>query len=120
MDHVETEVSLLLLATQNIMTIFEDDEERIVEAGQCIADHVRVLVRESRGTELMSIIYSDPFIRMLNLLSEKKKEKISDSTSDVRKNVINVCVCFFNNHVYDLCHVFEFDNFILLFLFFYL
>lgn len=97
MENVEGEASLLLVATQNIIAIFdndedgangdknEDDDERALEAGQCIADHVRILVGESRGTELMTMMYADPFTRLLSLLWEKKREKnLSKTTSEVR------------------------------------
>jgi len=78
-DQIESETSLIAVVTQNIMTIFEDDDDRLVEAGQCIADQIRILVMESRGHELMTIIYSDPYIRILNLLSEKQKEQLKET-----------------------------------------
>jgi len=70
------ETSLLTVITQNIISIFEGDDERGVEAAQCITDHTRILVAESRGTELMTMIYDDPFIRLLNLLTEKRRDQI--------------------------------------------
>ena len=91
LDQIESETSLIAVVTQNIMTIFEDDDGRLVEAGQCIADQIRILVMESRGRELMTIIYSDPYIRILNLLSEKQRET---GTSEVRliKNRANFII----------------------------
>jgi len=71
---VAKETSLLSLMAQNILTIFRDDEERVVRGGQCIADQIRILVKESRGRELMSVIYSDPYLRMLELIAEKEEE----------------------------------------------
>ena len=87
LDTVESEVSLLLLATQNMIHIFKDNSEQALEAGRYITDHIRVLVMESRGTELMAMVYGDPFLRMINLLHEKKEEEnISKNTSEVRTN----------------------------------
>ena len=95
LDKVESETSLLVVTTENILTVFEEDDDndcgsrnngheyddldanqRIVEIGQCIADYVRLLVMESRGTELMTIIYSDPLVRLLNALAKEKKRQI--------------------------------------------
>ncbi len=84
-QQVGIESSLLTVVTQNVIAIFEDDGERGVEACQCIADHTRILVGESRGLELMTIIYGDPFVRLLDLLTEKKRDQIEKTgNSDVR------------------------------------
>jgi len=95
LDQIESETSLIAVVTQNIMTIFEDDDDRLVEAGQCIADQIRILVMESRGHELMTIIYSDPYIRILNLLSEnQRKTDTSESligwTRDLMKDMFQL------------------------------
>lgn len=80
METIGEETSKLVIVTENVISIFKDDEEGAMDAGQCIADHVRTLVRESRGSELMSLIYSDPFTRLLRLLSEKENQnKITNS-----------------------------------------
>lgn len=78
-DQIGQETALLTIATQNIITIFEDDNHKAVEAGQCIANHVRLLVMESRGTELMTMMYSDPFVQLLKLLSDKRKKQLQEA-----------------------------------------
>jgi len=81
-NSVVTESSLISLATQNILTIFKNDEDRMVRGGQCIADQIRILVKESRGRELMALIYSDPYLRILELVAEKEEEIFTEKGSD--------------------------------------
>jgi len=71
---VATESSLLVLLTRNMLDIFKDDEESILEMGESVAVQIRILVKESRGTELMTMIYSDPYGRMLDLLYQKRDQ----------------------------------------------
>lgn len=66
--NVGVECSYLVLLTHSMISLFRDDRDRAVEAGQCAADQVRTLVRSSRGAELMLLMYSDPYSRMRELL----------------------------------------------------
>lgn len=74
-DNVAVECSLLTILLRNSLRLFKRDEERIVEAGQCVADQVRTLVRSSRGKELMLLMYSDPYARILDLIDDLEEEQ---------------------------------------------
>lgn len=67
-DNVATECALITIVTRTMLSLFKDSREMAIEAGQCAADQVRTLVRSSRGAELMLVMYSDPYARMLELL----------------------------------------------------
>lgn len=73
---VTLETSLLSLLTRNLLAIFKKDKERTIEGGQCVADQIRILVKESRGKELMTLIYSDPYARILELIEEVEDDLI--------------------------------------------
>jgi len=78
-ETVALEASLLALTFQNLLDLFAQDDEAAVEGAQCIADQIRTLVRESRGRELMSVIYSDPYSRILQLVQERNQSGNLDS-----------------------------------------
>lgn len=70
-EAVDTEASVLALTLINLLHAFEDtDQEAAVEGAQCIADHVRTMVFDSRGRETVGVIYSDPLARVLRLLKD--------------------------------------------------
>ena len=73
-DHVATESSLLVLQTRTLLSLFQEHRELAIEAGQCAADQIRTLVRSSRGAELMMLMYSDPYARMLELVDQYEDE----------------------------------------------
>jgi len=75
-DNVALECSLLCTITRTLLSLFRDPGWKTfaVEAGQCAADQVRTLVRSSRGTELMLLMYSDPYARMLELVDSHEEE----------------------------------------------
>ena len=68
------ESSLLAMTTRNLLTLFKKDHALLVEAGQSAADQIWNLASGNRGTELMMIMYNDPYARMLELLWEKEDE----------------------------------------------
>jgi hypothetical protein len=72
--NVALESSYLVLMTRNLLTVFKYNREKAIEAGQCAADQIRTLVRSSRGAELMLLMYSDPYARMLELLDTQEEE----------------------------------------------
>ena len=85
---VTTETSILILVTRSLLHIFRGDKRKAVEAGQCAADQIRTLVRSSRGQELMLVMYSDPYSRMLELIDKHEEEewartKGADSTANM-------------------------------------
>jgi hypothetical protein len=71
-DGVAQESAFLTLICRNLLTLFGNDKELAVEAAQTVADQVRILVKESRGSELTLLMYSDPYSRMLELVSLKE------------------------------------------------
>jgi hypothetical protein len=73
-DHVTTESSLLVIIIRTVLSIFKDNRELSIEAGQCVADQIRTLVRSSRGAELMLLMYSDPYSRLLELIDRQEDE----------------------------------------------
>lgn len=81
-DNVAMECSLLVIITRVMLSMFKNRQDMAIEAGQCAADQVRTLVRSSRGAELMSIMYSDPYARMLDLLEKHEDELYRNGESD--------------------------------------
>lgn len=73
-DQVATESALLVMLTRNLLSIFKNDKDGKIAAGECIADQVQILVKESRGKELMTMIYADPYGRILDLLNAKTND----------------------------------------------
>jgi Protein of unknown function (DUF4239) len=67
-DNIGVECAYLVVMTRNLISLFREDRERAIEAGQCAADQIRTLVRSSRGAELMLLMYSDPYARMKELV----------------------------------------------------
>ena len=83
---VSEETALLSLVAQRLLEAFQDDEARLLESAECIADQVRTLVHESRGREIMGIVYSDPYARIDNLLGTSSKDGGGDGAM-IRDNV---------------------------------
>ena len=69
-SEIAKESAMLVLLTRNVLEIFKEDECRLLDAGDCIANQIRILVKESRGAELLTMIYSDPYIRIMDILFE--------------------------------------------------
>ena len=69
-DNVAVETALLTTLIRSLLSVFQSQKDLAVEAGQCVADQIRTLVRGSRGSELMLQIYSDPYARLLELIDE--------------------------------------------------
>lgn len=84
-DAVARESSLLVLVTRYLLTICgktkEDGKERAVEAAQCCADQVRTLVRSSRGRELMVVMYSDPYAKLMEILDDREEALMREQGS---------------------------------------
>lgn len=73
-EAVSVEASLLALTCQNLLDLFHDDQDAAIEGAQCIADQIRTLVRDSRGREIMAVIYSDPYLRILRLVKKAQAD----------------------------------------------
>lgn len=77
-DNVAMETSLLSVITRSLISLFRDDECKLIEAGQCAADQIRTLVKTSRGEELMLLMYNDPYARMLELIDLYESQQKED------------------------------------------
>lgn len=75
-DMVAKETALLGFILHNFVSLFKVDRSSLVEATQCVADQVRVLMSESRGLEYMTIVYTDPYIRMLEIVSGEEERMV--------------------------------------------
>jgi hypothetical protein len=64
-----------------------------VEAGQCVADQIRTLVRSSRGEELLLLMYNDPYARALELVDDHEYELFENSevAGSRRAGLIGLC-----------------------------
>lgn len=91
-EQVSIESSLITLITRNMLSLFRKDRDSAVEAGQCAADQIRTLVRGSRGSELLMIMYSDPYSRMLELI-ECKEYELMDRDGDLGAQGVLIGSC---------------------------
>ena len=80
--NVSAESANMAIVLRSSLSLFRDDKNRMVEVGQCIADQIRHLVMESRGEEIMCLIYSDPYARILELVLEKEREQPANDHPD--------------------------------------
>lgn len=91
-SNVSQEATLLTMLIRNLLTLFKNEKELAVRAGQCAADHIRTLVRGSRGGELLQMMYSDPFDRMMELLDLMEEDYIAKGQTDLGgKGVRSTC-----------------------------
>lgn len=74
-DNVSVECSLITVLLRTVLGIFRDERERAIEASQIAADQIRTLVRSSRGAELMLLMYSDPYARLLEIV-DRHEDKL--------------------------------------------
>jgi hypothetical protein len=80
-ESVAQETSLLSFVLHNMVFLFRKDRNRMVRAGQYTADQVRILLRESRGLEYMTIVYTDPYMKLLELV-EEEEERLVEAHGD--------------------------------------
>lgn len=73
-EDAATESALITMMLRNLLSLFRNNRELAIEAGQCAADQIRTLVRGSRGAELMLLMYSDPYARLQELLDRRDPE----------------------------------------------
>jgi hypothetical protein len=90
-DNVAVECSLLTVMTRSLLTLFRSHQCQAIEAGQCAADQIRTLVRSSRGTELMLLMYSDPYARMQELIDLHDDELYVEGNHGRNAGVIAFC-----------------------------
>jgi len=82
------ESSLLAMTSRSLLSLLKKDKALAVKAGQSVADQIITLTKASRGDELLSIMYSDPYAQMLDIL--EKKEELLHSEGNSR-NLIDHC-----------------------------
>ena len=80
--NISAESANMAIVLRSSLSLFRDNKDRMVEVGQCVADQIRHLVMESRGEEIMCLIYSDPYARILELVLEKEREHSSNDHPD--------------------------------------
>jgi len=81
-DSIARESSILSMITKNFLTLpSEGYGDLILHGGRCIADQVKILVGQSRGQELMTMIASDPYESMVDLLDDAEVRGIEYSDS---------------------------------------
>ena len=90
--NVSIESSVLSIVCRNTLALFREDSKRLIEGSQCIADQIRHLVKESRGEELMCLIYSDPYAKIYELLLDKER----DLSSKDHPDTVRIFIFFFS------------------------
>lgn len=82
-DDVAAESCMLVLVTRNLLSLFRRNVGLCLEAGQCAADQIRTMVKGSRGGELILLMYSDPYARMLELVDCFEEQMIGQGKTDL-------------------------------------
>jgi hypothetical protein len=86
-DSVAQETSMLSFLLQNMVYLFKKDRRRMILSGQATADQVRILLRETRGLEYITIIYADPYTRILHLIEEEEERLVEEHGDFLSKGV---------------------------------
>lgn len=81
---------LSAVTARNLLSLFRNFPTLAQEAGQCAADQIRVLVKSSRGGELLMLIYSDPYARMLELIDCMEERLIAQDKTDLRGRGVSI------------------------------
>lgn len=74
-ENASVEASLLSQVTQNVLNLFRDQPQIAREASQIIADQVRIIVYRPRGAEMLNIMRSDPYARLLSLIDHYQRDR---------------------------------------------
>jgi len=75
------ESSILAMTSRSLLSVFKKDKSLAIKAGQAVADQIMTLTQATRGDELMSIMYNDPYAQMLELLETKEEQLLSSQES---------------------------------------
>lgn len=95
-DDVAQESALLTIICRNLLTLFINDQDLAVEAAQTVADQIRILVKGSRGAELTLLMYSDPYSRMLELITVKECQIMGERNGELGgQGVCSVFLCLY-------------------------
>ena len=92
-NDVAMEASLLALITRNLLSIFRSDRSSAIQVGQSCADQIRILAKGSRGSELLAIMYSDPYARMLETIENREYTLMEQNSGELggEGGVISSC-----------------------------
>lgn len=101
------ESAKLLQLTRRVFHLFRSDQEKRLSAAEYIADQVRILVKASRGRELMKVIYSDPYEGIDTLLNEYRDDMVigdnNNAVSKEREVAHCVTIWCFTNIFFPFC-----------------
>ena len=87
------EASLLALITRSLLNMFRCDEEMSVKVGQSAADQIRLLAKGSRGSELLAIMYSDPYARMLEIIEDREYTLMEQNAGELGGEGVAIGSC---------------------------
>ena len=87
------ESSLLALMTRNLLSLLRCNKNLAIEAGQSCADQIRILATGSRGSELLSIMYSDPYGRMLEIIEDREYTLMEANKGEVGGSAAAIGTC---------------------------
>jgi len=94
--NISAESANMAIVLRSSLSLFREDKDKMAAVGQCMADQIRHLVTESRGEEIMCLIYSDPYARILELVLEKEREQPANDHPDAVRAMIRLCIyCHF-------------------------
>ena len=77
------EASLLALITRQLLNIFRKSEDLSIAAGQICADQIRTIAKGSRGSELLAIMYTDPYARLLEIIDEYEYNLVEENSGQL-------------------------------------
>ena len=92
-DSVAQETSMLSFCLQNMVSLFRRDRDRMVRSGQAAADQVQILLKETRGQEYMTVVYADPYTKLLHLVEEEEERLVREHGDFLSKGVSIPFVC---------------------------
>jgi len=93
-ETVALEASTLAYCFQLLLSLFDKDRKNLIESAQSVADQVHVLVKESRGKEMMRTVYNDPYSDILRIVQNysRKTGTLSQPQDASLVGVIRDCV----------------------------
>jgi len=84
------EASMLAYCFQLLLNLFDKDRKNLIASTQNIADQIHVLVRDSRGKEIMRTIYNDPYANILRIVQNYSPGAASAKTQPQDASLVPV------------------------------
>ena len=103
-DAVARESALLSIVTKNLLSLFKKDKDLMIDAGNCVAKQVTALVKNSRGEELLRMIYNDPYGRIVDLI-DAEEERIENRKGNFQRKGVS----FSPDRYYNLLFILHFE-----------